>query len=48
MGRGKAEDEDKMIIHIDPGTAFGTGMHETSSALHPPDPQICNGEYEDS
>ena len=23
------EDEDKMIIHIDPGTAFGTGMHET-------------------
>lgn len=26
----KAEDEDKMIIHIDPGTAFGTGMHETT------------------
>ena len=25
----KAEDEDKMILHIDPGTAFGTGMHET-------------------
>lgn len=24
------EDEDKMIIHIDPGTAFGTGMHETT------------------
>ena len=24
----KPEDEDKMIIHIDPGTAFGTGMHE--------------------
>ena len=23
-------DEDKMIIHIDPGTAFGTGMHETT------------------
>jgi ribosomal protein L11 methyltransferase len=26
----KVEDEDKMIIHIDPGTAFGTGMHETT------------------
>lgn len=26
----KKEDEDKMIIHIDPGTAFGTGMHETT------------------
>lgn len=26
----KAEDQDKMIIHIDPGTAFGTGMHETT------------------
>ena len=24
------DDEDKMIIHIDPGTAFGTGMHETT------------------
>ncbi|MCD7833625.1 MAG: 50S ribosomal protein L11 methyltransferase [Lachnospiraceae bacterium] len=24
------EDRDKMIIHIDPGTAFGTGMHETT------------------
>ena len=26
----KASDQDKMIIHIDPGTAFGTGMHETT------------------
>ena len=26
----KSEDEGKMIIHIDPGTAFGTGMHETT------------------
>ena len=26
----KPEDNDKMIIHIDPGTAFGTGMHETT------------------
>ena len=26
----KPEDEDKMIIYIDPGTAFGTGMHETT------------------
>ncbi len=24
------ENGDKMIIHIDPGTAFGTGMHETT------------------
>ena len=23
-------DEDKLILHIDPGTAFGTGMHETT------------------
>ena len=26
----KPEDKDKMILHIDPGTAFGTGMHETT------------------
>ena len=26
----KKEDEGRMIIHIDPGTAFGTGMHETT------------------
>ena len=26
----KVEDEDRMILHIDPGTAFGTGMHETT------------------
>ncbi len=24
------EDRDKKILHIDPGTAFGTGMHETT------------------
>lgn len=24
------EDDDKMVLHIDPGTAFGTGMHETT------------------
>lgn len=24
------KDSDKMVIHIDPGTAFGTGMHETT------------------
>ena len=24
------EDSDKLVIHIDPGTAFGTGMHETT------------------
>lgn len=26
----KTEDRDKKILHIDPGTAFGTGMHETT------------------
>ena len=26
----KPEDSGKMVIHIDPGTAFGTGMHETT------------------
>lgn len=24
------EDKNKMILHIDPGTAFGTGMHDTT------------------
>ncbi len=26
----RPEDEGKKILHIDPGTAFGTGMHETT------------------
>lgn len=26
----KPEDSEKMVLHIDPGTAFGTGMHETT------------------
>lgn len=26
----KVEDSDKMVLHIDPGTAFGTGMHDTT------------------
>ena len=26
----REEDRDRMILHIDPGTAFGTGMHETT------------------
>ena len=26
----KPSDEDKLVLHIDPGTAFGTGMHETT------------------
>lgn len=26
----KAEDSGRMVLHIDPGTAFGTGMHETT------------------
>lgn len=25
-----AENGDRMVLHIDPGTAFGTGMHETT------------------
>ena len=29
----KEEDKDRMIIHIDPGTAFGTGMHETTQLV---------------
>ena len=29
----KEEDKDKMILHIDPGTAFGTGMHETTQRV---------------
>ncbi len=32
----KPEDKDKKILHIDPGTAFGTGMHETT--------QLCIGQ----
>lgn len=26
----KPGDKEKMVLHIDPGTAFGTGMHETT------------------
>ncbi len=26
----KPEDDGRMVLHIDPGTAFGTGMHETT------------------
>ncbi len=26
----KPEDNEKLVLHIDPGTAFGTGMHETT------------------
>ena len=29
----KEEDKDKMILHIDPGTAFGTGMHATTQLV---------------
>ena len=29
----KEEDKDKMILHIDPRTAFGTGMHETTQLV---------------
>lgn len=26
----REEDKGRMVLHIDPGTAFGTGMHETT------------------
>ena len=26
----RTEDEERIVLHIDPGTAFGTGMHETT------------------
>ena len=26
----KKKDENRLVLHIDPGTAFGTGMHETT------------------
>lgn len=29
----KPEDAEKMVLHIDPGTAFGTGMHETTQLI---------------
>ena len=29
----KEEDKDKMILHIDPGTAFGTSTHETTQLV---------------
>ncbi len=29
----KPEDSEKMVLHIDPGTAFGTGMHETTQLV---------------
>ena len=29
----RPEDRDKLILHIDPGTAFGTGMHETTQLV---------------
>ena len=29
----KTDDRDKMILHIDPGPAFGTGMHETTQLV---------------
>ena len=29
----KPEDTGKLILHIDPGTAFGTGMHETTQLV---------------
>ena len=31
----KEEDRDKKILHIDPGTAFGTGMHDTTQLCIP-------------
>ncbi len=44
----KPSDEDKMVIHIDPGTAFGTGMHETTQLLYPSDQKVYNRDDKDS
>ena len=38
----KPEDSDKMVIHIDPGTAFGTGMHETTQLCIRGVEKICD------
>ena len=38
----KEEDKDRMIIHIDPGTAFGTGMHETTQLCIRQLKKICD------
>ena len=41
----KAEDSDKLVIHIDPGTAFGTGMHETTQlCIHALRKYVKNGD----
>ncbi|MCD8396724.1 MAG: 50S ribosomal protein L11 methyltransferase [Lachnospiraceae bacterium] len=42
----KEEDQDKMIIHIDPGTAFGTGMHETTQLCLRQLKKYVNGQTE--
>ncbi|MCC8103581.1 MAG: 50S ribosomal protein L11 methyltransferase [Clostridiales bacterium] len=42
----KEEDRDKMIIHIDPGTAFGTGMHETTQLCLRQLKKYVNGQTE--
>ncbi len=42
----KPADEDKMILHIDPGTAFGTGMHETTQlCIHQIKKHVKEGMY---
>ena len=43
----KPEDQDKMIIHIDPGTAFGTGMHETTQLCMRQLKKYVNNRYTD-
>lgn len=44
----KEEDKDKMILHIDPGTAFGTGMHETTPAGNSSAEEICDKRHPDA
>ena len=36
------EHKDKLLIQIDPGTAFGTGMHRDNPAVYPPASKIRN------
>ena len=38
----KPSDEDKLVLHIDPGTAFGTGMHETTQLCITPKTEILD------
>lgn len=42
----KPEDQDKMILRIDPGTAFGTGLHDTTQLCVKQMKRFINSESE--